>query len=160
MPMRYILAVLSCTLLLGMQSCDKEDNNGTTDLRIRLTDSPFDATEVNVDIREVNVNFHDDDPEGWTSLATHQGIYNLLELQNGIDTLIAQGTVPAGVLKEVRFVLGSENSITIDNVNYPLTIPSRIVCAPLCPALGSDQHEKKGLGETHDASLAGRDGIA
>ena len=122
--MRYILAVLSCTLLLGMQSCDKEDNNGTTDLRIRLTDSPFDATEVNVDIREVNVNFHDDDPEGWTSLATHQGIYNLLELQNGIDTLIAQGTVPAGVLKEVRFVLGSENSITIDNVNYPLTIPS------------------------------------
>lgn len=122
--MRYTLILLFCASLVFLHACDKEDSNATTDLRIRMTDNPFNATEVNVDIEEVKVNFHEDDPEGWTTLATNRGIYNLLELQNGIDTLLAQGTVPAGVLKEVRFVLGSDNSITIDNVNYPLTIPS------------------------------------
>jgi len=47
-----------------------------------------------------------------------------LALQNGVDTLLAYDTVPAGVLKEIRFVVGSRNSIKIDSTVYPLTIPS------------------------------------
>lgn len=104
-------------------ACQKEGNSGTTNLKIRLTDNPFNATEVNVDIREVRVNIHDDSA-GWVRLNTNTGVYNLLELQNGIDTLLAQGIIPTGTLKEVRFVLGSDNSIMIDNTLYPLTIPS------------------------------------
>jgi hypothetical protein len=109
-------------LLFNLQAC-KKDNKGTTDLRIHLTDNPYDATEVNVDLQEVRVNLNDDD-NGWVTLNTHPGVYNLLNLQNGIDTLLAQGVIPTGTLKEVRFVLGSNNSITINAVNYPLTIPS------------------------------------
>lgn len=108
--------------LITLVACQKE-NDGSTDLRIHLTDAPFDASEVNVDIREVSVNLRDDS-SGWTKLNTTAGIYNLLELQNGIDTLIGQAIVPTGTLKEVRFVLGTENSIVIDSTEYPLTIPS------------------------------------
>ncbi|PZR25601.1 MAG: hypothetical protein DI535_17440 [Citrobacter freundii] len=104
-------------------SCQKDEDN-TTQLSIHLTDSPFDATEVNVDIREVTVKMNDNEPESWTTLHTKAGVYNLLDFQNGIDTVLATGLVPTGPLKEVRFILGSNNSITIDNVNYPLTVPS------------------------------------
>jgi len=109
------------TILLGLAACKKE--NTTTDLRIHLTDNPYNASEVNVDIREVRVNFRDDST-GWVSLATHAGVYNLLGFQNGVDTLIAQATVPTNTVKEIRFVLGSDNSIKIDSTVYPLTIPS------------------------------------
>jgi Domain of unknown function (DUF4382) len=111
---------LACIVLIQL-SCKKE--NGTTNLKIRLTDNPYNASEVNVDIREIRVNFREDD-KGWVNLDTYPGVYNLLGLQNGIDTLIAQGIVPAETLREIRFVLGDSNSITIDNINYPLTIPS------------------------------------
>ena len=41
-----------------------------------------------------------------------------------MDTLLAVGTVPTNVLHEIRFVLGSNNSIVVNGINYPLTIPS------------------------------------
>lgn len=114
-----IVALFTALLFNG---CQKE-KNGTTHLTIRLTDNPFNATEVNVDIREVRVNVRNDST-GWITLNTNAGVYNLLTLQSGIDTVLAQGIIPAGTLKEVRFVLGDDNSIKIDSILYPLTIPS------------------------------------
>lgn len=117
------LIALSGGLLLFFSSCQK-DNDNTTHLKVHLTDNPYNATEVNVDIREVNVKLDGVDSANWVSLNTQAGIYNLLDFQKGLDTVLAQGIVPTGNLKEIRFVLGSDNSITIDSVNYPLTIPS------------------------------------
>jgi hypothetical protein len=116
-----LVATFSLALIIG---CQKENSSGSTNLKIRLTDNPYNATEVNVDIRQVRVNFGDDSTGGWVDLNTHAGIYNLLDLTNGIDTLIAQDTVQTGTLRQIRFVLGDENVITIDGINYPLTIPS------------------------------------
>lgn len=124
MQFRNVVLILATSLLsLSFYACHKEKSAGTTHLEIRLTDNPFNATEVNVDIRQVRVNIHDDST-GWINLNTNAGIYNLLTLQNGIDTVLAQGTIPTGTLKEVRFVLGPHNSIVIDSTSYPLTIPS------------------------------------
>jgi hypothetical protein len=119
-PLRYLIPA---SLVIGTVIACNKNNDSTTDLRIRLTDNPYNATEVNVDIQQVRVNFNDDST-GWVNLDTRAGIYNLLDFQNGIDTLIAQTTVPTGTVKEVRFVLGTQNSIKIDNAVYPLTIPS------------------------------------
>ena len=38
--------------------------------------------------------------------------------------VIAQDEIPDGVLKEVRFVLGSDNNIVVDGQAYPLQTPS------------------------------------
>ena len=114
-------------------SCDKEDSGSqTTQLRINLTDAPIDELDsVYVDIREVNVKLGDDtlttgsDESGWQNIAVNQGIYDLLSYQDGLDTLLASGTVPTGYLKEIRLVLGNNNSV-VDSfgVSHPLTIPS------------------------------------
>ena len=50
------LILLTVTLLTVIIACQKKGsndlNNNTTNLKIRLTDNPFNATEVNVDIRK------------------------------------------------------------------------------------------------------------
>src|SRR5262245_54879889 len=106
MLIRKITSVLmAVTLIVTINACQKEKGSGTTNLRVHLTDNPFNASEVNVDIREVRVNMSDDST-GWVSLNTNAAIYNLLGLQNGVDTLLATGPIPSGTLKEIRFLLG------------------------------------------------------
>ncbi len=109
--------------LLGLcfSACKKEVSYST--LQIRMTDAPTALEEVNIDLQRVNVKFAHD-TTSWVALETTTGIYNLLGLQNGIDTLIAQGVFPSNVVKEIRFVLGDRNSVKADGQVYPLTIPS------------------------------------
>ncbi len=109
--------------LLGILffACKKDASTST--LQIKMTDAPTALEEVNIDLVQVNVKFADD-TSGWVSLETTKGVYNLLSLQNGVSTLIAQGTFPSNVVKEIRLVLGDRNSIKSDGQIYPLTIPS------------------------------------
>ena len=117
-----ILFVASIVLI----SCNKDKTEGTSRLNVRLTDAPTAYEEVNVDIREVRVKFSDDtlSNSGWVTLTTYPGIYNLLAYQNGVDTLLGTGVFPLQVVKEIRFVLGPNNTIKDAGVVYPLTIPS------------------------------------
>jgi Domain of unknown function (DUF4382) len=106
---------------IAFTACKKESHTST--LQVKLTDAPADWDEVNIDLKEVNVNFRYDST-GWVSLQAKDTIYNLLGLQNGLDTLIARGTVPTNTVKEIRLVLGDNNSIKVNGQLYPLTIPS------------------------------------
>jgi hypothetical protein len=116
----FFLLPLSIAVLL-LVACKKESDNST--LRIRLTDAPAAFEEVNVDLEQVNIKFAEDG-ESWRSMKTTPGIYNLLALQNGIDTLIAEGVFPQGRIQEIRLVLGNDNTIKAGGQTYPLTIPS------------------------------------
>jgi len=62
--------------------------------------------------------------EGWTDLETKDTTVNLLDFQDGVTILIAEGDVPEGTLKEVRFVLGSDNNIVVGGIAHPLQTPS------------------------------------
>ena len=119
--------LMLCLILLAgsiaFYSCSKENNSGTSNLQVRLTDAPVAYDSVNIDIREVKVNLRDDST-GWVSLNTNAGVYNLLGLQNGVDTLLATGTVQAGTVQELRLILGSNNRVVVGGVSFPLTIPS------------------------------------
>lgn len=109
--------------LFAFAACNKDDDKGSVTLNIRLTDGPGDYQQVNVDIQEVRIKSASDTAQ-WITLNTNAGIYNLLDFQNGVDTLLATGMVPSDVLKEVRFILGNDNSVMVDSVIHPLTTPS------------------------------------
>lgn len=121
-----IFSAILFTASVVFISCSKDNNQGTSTLNVRLTDNPAAYEQVNVDVREVRVKFSDDSlsNDGWVTLTTYPGIYNLLALQNGIDTLLGTGVFPTQVVKEIRFVLGPNNTIKDAGVVYPLTIPS------------------------------------
>ncbi|HEX2535989.1 MAG TPA: DUF4382 domain-containing protein [Chitinophagaceae bacterium] len=106
---------------LALASCSKE--SGSTRLKIRMTDAPAELEAVNIDLEAVHIKMASDSG-GWFTMAARPGVYNLLDLQNGVDTLIAEGVYPHGEVKEIRLVLGADNSVEADGKVYPLTIPS------------------------------------
>jgi hypothetical protein len=57
-------------------------------------------------------------------LNANAGMYNLLDLSNGVDTLIAFGDIEPQTIEQIRLILGPNNSIVVDGVSYPLSTPS------------------------------------
>jgi Domain of unknown function (DUF4382) len=111
-----------CLFLIFNLGCKKDEE--MTQLTVKLTDGPIDAQQVNVDIKAVKVNFRDDST-GWVDISTNAGVYDLLKLQNGITTPLATGSFPTvNTVKEIRFILGTNNTIKVKDVLYNLTIPS------------------------------------
>ena len=111
---------LCSVLAIALFACKKEKEST---VMLRMTDAPTELDEVNIDLKQVNIKFNND-TASWVAMDTKPGVYNLLELQNGVDTLIAQGTYPTDVVKEIRLVLGENNSVKEAGQTYPLTIPS------------------------------------
>jgi len=122
MKMKLVIAILFCSGVMLM-ACKKEEARQST-LSLRMTDFPGDWEEVNFDLKSVEVKF-DNDSSHWQTLQSNPGIYNLLDLQNGVDTLLAEGTFPANyIVKEIRLIAGTENTIKTNGQIFPLTIPS------------------------------------
>lgn len=117
-----LFGIVTITLFIVFSSCKKDSSSHST-LKVRLTDAPADYQEVNIDLQNINVKLSDDS-ESWVELEAVPGIYNLLGLQNGVDTLIGTEILPKGIVKEIRLVLGSDNTIKVNGITYPLVIPS------------------------------------
>jgi len=117
----FIFSLLSI-FTIAFVRCNKETSQST--LSVRLTDAPGDWGAVNIDLREVQIKLGKG-PDKWVTLQTNQQIYDLLSLQNGIASVIAQGTFPRNAeIKEIRLILGPNNSVTVNGQTYPLIIPN------------------------------------
>ena len=114
---------LSAILLSVMciESCKKESK--TVPVQFLLTDKPVAYDSVNVHIVGMQVQVSQD-AEAWIPIHTKDSVYNLLDLQNGITTVIAQDNVPDGVLQQVRFILGDGNYVVVNGTPYPMDTPS------------------------------------
>ncbi len=115
------------SILLGMASfaffACSNDNESMSRIEVRLTDAPGDYQAVYIDIQGVEINSQDGD-SGWKSLDVNKGVYNILDLTNGLDTLLGSIEIPAGKISQIRLILGSNNSIKIEDQTIPLTTPS------------------------------------
>lgn len=124
MKLMKIAKVLSlCGLVILVSSCSEDEDRAK--IVVRLTDSPGDYEAVNVDIQDIQVNASTDGEDGWKSLPNvNKGVYNLLELTDGKETVLTSGEYPTGKIGQIRLVLGSNNSVTIDGVSHTLETPS------------------------------------
>src|SRR5215216_4412111 len=120
MKTKLLLAVAFFGIFV-LVSCKKD--NKTVPVQILLTDNPDTYTAVNIHIKEIKVKINNDDT-GWIHIDSKDTTINLLDLQNGITSVIAQDNLPEGVLQEVRFILGDDNTIVDNGVTYPLQTPS------------------------------------
>jgi len=110
-------------LLLSVFWLACSDDNQTAKLEVRLTDAPGDYEEVNIDVQSVEINSTDGN-SGWTTLDVKSGVYNILELTNGLDTLLAATELPAGRISQIRLILGDNNSVKVNGETKPLSTPS------------------------------------
>lgn len=88
---------------------DDEDHDGTDD-----QDEHGDSTSQDED--------HPSHCSFWDTLNIHPGVYNLLDLANGTDTILANGFTASGKITKIRITLGDKNSVVIDSVSYPLDL--------------------------------------
>jgi hypothetical protein len=121
---------------------------GKSQVSIYMMDDPIQFTKVLIDIRQVAVlvdsgsaqTDSDEDDQWddnycgrhrtqenksvfWDTLDIKPGVYDLLQLRNGVDTLLASGLIPSGKILKVKITLGSDNTIYTDSVTrYPLEV--------------------------------------
>ncbi|MES2811063.1 MAG: DUF4382 domain-containing protein [Bacteroidota bacterium] len=118
----FILAIV--TLGIFINSCNNDDSSSSAakyPYNVRMTDAPGPFNAVNIDLQGVEVT----DDEGHTVLLNvTNGIYNLLDFTNGVDVLIATSTLSDANVSQIRLILGSNNTVVVDNVTYPLSTPS------------------------------------
>ena len=111
-------------LVVQMTSCDKDTTNDKqAKLTVRMTDAPASYDAVMVDVKGVEVTGNG---ESAVMLNTTAKVYNLLELSNGVNALIATGDLDAGTVSQIRLILGTNNSVKVAGVVYPLTTPSAL----------------------------------
>ncbi len=115
-------------------------------LSLYLTDDPCNYDSTFIDIRYVEVKvdtstrtMHDDehgdnDQDGdddhqhhdqygiWDTLAVNPGVYNIIKLRNGVDTLLASSGIPAGKIRKIRLTLGTSNAVVVAGVSHPLNL--------------------------------------
>jgi hypothetical protein len=137
---KYVMIVSVGAIIFFACSKEKSDNTtvpaGKQSLNLYLTDGPTDYFDkVLIDIKSVKVLVDTCDKTRrrrdwdsaqkcyvWDSLAIAPGVYDLLSLRNGVDTLLGNGLVTDGTIRKIVITLGTNNSIVKDSVNYPLNL--------------------------------------
>jgi hypothetical protein len=137
---KYVMIVAMGTIIFF--ACSKEKSDTTTvpagkqELNLYLTDGPTDYFDkVLIDIKSVKVLVDTCDKTRrrrdwdstktcyiWDSLNIAPGVYDLLSLRNGVDTLLGNGLVTDGTIRKIVITLGTNNSIVKDSVSYPLNL--------------------------------------
>ncbi|RTL57405.1 MAG: DUF4382 domain-containing protein [Sphingobacteriales bacterium] len=137
-------------------------------LSLYLSDDPSIFDKVLLDIKSVEVlvdtcaakpgrhdDFDEDDhdhPDSlnhhyhcaiWDTLTIKPGVYDVLKLRNGLDTLLAQGNIPKGKVRKIKIDLGPNNSLVKDSVSYPLNLPPGAPSYVIIKLRGDECHEYK-----------------
>lgn len=134
-----ICGALQCLLavvLIGMAtvSCSDVNVNGANSnqshMNIRLTDAPGNYQEVNIDVQGVRIRYRPASGDTtqavgkWIDLPVDPMKVNLLDLTNGVDTLLASADLDPGHYSELRLMLGSDNTVMVDSMMQNLKVPS------------------------------------
>lgn len=126
MTMKLRLGVVLSSLMILITAC-YEDNQFQPDFsdltlfKVRMTDAPLDVEEVNIDLKSVIVLGESGQRD---TLDSGAGIYNLLDLQGGVFADIGSGILDFNFVREVRLVLGEENTIKVAGEVFTLIVPS------------------------------------
>ncbi|MDX1638124.1 MAG: DUF4382 domain-containing protein [Balneolaceae bacterium] len=131
-PLKSLLLLALVPLLL--LSCSDVNFNaaetGKGKINVHLTDAPGEYEEVNIDVQSLRIHYtpaSSDTASGegkWIDLPVEPFTTDLLELNNGIDTLLASAELDPGTYRELRMVLGGNNNVVVDGQSYNLKVPS------------------------------------
>lgn len=119
---RIMYVTIIGLLMVQFTSCTKtDDSSEKASLSVQLTDAPANYDAVMIDVQGVEIKGENDSA---VMLNTEAGMYNLLDLTNGVNILIATGDIEPGTVSQIRLILGTNNFLTVDSVDYPLSTPS------------------------------------
>ena len=121
MKTKYLLLV--AVILLPFTFSCKEKEIKFSPVHFYLMDSPSSFDSVNIHIKKIEANVITDSAV-WVPVETKDTIVNVFHLQDSITMQVAHDNVPTGLLKQIRFILGDNNSVVVKGVSYPLQLPA------------------------------------
>lgn len=164
-----LLAFVTFVVSACSKNGSTENPLGQQTVSLYLTDAPVAYDQVLIDIKSVKVlidtsrntrnsdscdfnRMGDDDHRGrpkppgdsmliWQDLNVSAGVYDILKLRNGVDTLLANKTVVNGKVRLIKIEFGTNNSVVIDSVSYPLNIPANAEGYVLIKLQGHEMEE-------------------
>ena len=116
-----------CSISILCIQCVDDNLDLLTPVQIRLTDAPAQYDQVNIDIQKIQVHSSGDEniEDGWQEMKLlNAGVYDLLQFNNGVDTLLVDEDMPSGNVSQMRLILGENNTVVVDGVTYDLDTPS------------------------------------
>ncbi|PAU94925.1 hypothetical protein CK503_05500 [Aliifodinibius salipaludis] len=134
-----VYRVLQSTLVVGLIafiaiSCNDINSNDTNtekaQMNVSLIDAPGDYQEVNIDVQGLRIQYTPSSNDTasadgqWIDLPVEPMKINLLELTNGVDTLLAEAELNPGHYEELRLILGEDNTVMVDSTIQNLKVPS------------------------------------
>ncbi|HCE57843.1 MAG TPA: carbohydrate-binding protein [Prolixibacteraceae bacterium] len=111
----------SLMFILTLGACNDDKGKDMAHLSVLMTDAPGVYNSVMIDVIGVEVTGNGG---ALYMMNTNNDIYDLLDFTNGLNTLIATGDLEPGTISQIRLILGSNNSVTIDGTVYQLSTPS------------------------------------
>lgn len=129
---KFLFILLISTGVLIWVGCDKDESpTSPANMTVKMTDAPAEFEAVYVEIEAVQVHYEDDenhpgaDEDGWVFLETNAGLYNLLDLQNGVTVVLSDDVeIPAGQMTQMRLILGDDNHVIVAGIAIDLKTPS------------------------------------
>ena len=125
--MKKFLILATAFSLIIFAACKKDAVVASEPtFEMRLTDGPGDYEALMIDVigAEIHITKDTGKLDSWITLPVKVGVYDILKLSNGVDIVLASTTVPLADIKEIRLKLGTNNSVKVNGVTSPLTIPS------------------------------------
>jgi hypothetical protein len=133
--MKYFKTVFLLMLAIAVLSCNNSDGSstgGSARLSVMLVDEPGAYQHVYIEVVDVMLKYEsdsdDNEENGWQSIGIiSPGVYDLLELTGGLSLeLIDDEEIEEGILKQIRLVLGDDNSVVLKGETEPrqLNTPS------------------------------------
>ena len=138
----FLLSALLIGLGFGISACDANDA-GRARINVRMTDAPFPfdlAESADVTITRIELLAADDDGDAENDTSNTEGVLdrivlfdgepfslNLLDLRDGVDTLLVNGfSVPGdGTYNRLRIFVGDDAMVRFrDGSEYALKLPS------------------------------------
>ena len=117
---------------LSVAGCSDSSGTGSGLLTVRMTDAPFPFSDVaRVDVFVVRVDARAAEPtdadaadesnqSGWTTIATPNTSFNLLDLAGGVTTNLGAATLATGTYNGFRLIIDpSKSSMTLTDGTQP-----------------------------------------
>ena len=114
--------LIGTIVVLGFNACDDDDDHKNATVYVHLKDAPGDFQQVNVEVLEVRMH---SSSEGWETVNVNDSIYDLLLLSDSSTAVLGGATIPPSTISQIRLILGTQNTVMVDSVIYPLALSSQ-----------------------------------
>ncbi len=130
--MKNLLVAGLASLIVLSTSCEKKENQssqGNGRLKVSITDSPLpldfiESATVTVIQGKIRSTGSEDQEAAFNTFFEDTATFDLMDLQNGVTSELADIEIPAGSYDEVRLIVSSASITLKDGAVYDVKVPS------------------------------------